>query len=64
MDEFLFFLVTVGLPVTGATIVLTYYVINRYKERRLLIEKGKDVPKDSPIFPFSRTAILRTGIIY
>ncbi len=63
MDDFLYFLVTVGFPVTGATIVLTSYIINRYKERRFLIETGKEVPKDSPIFPFSRIAILRTGII-
>ncbi len=63
MDDFLFFLVTVGFPVTGATIVLTSYIINRYKERRFLIETGKEVSKDSPILPISRTAILRTGII-
>ena len=64
MDDFLYFLVTVGFPVTGATIVLTSYIINRYRERRFLIEKGLEVPKDSPILPFSRIAILRTGIIF
>ena len=63
MDDFLYFLVTVGFPVTGATIVLTSYVVNRYREQKFLIEKGKEVPKDSPILPFTRTAILRTGIV-
>lgn len=64
MDDFLFFLVTVGFPVTGVTIVLTSYIVNRYRERRFLIEKGRDFPKDYPVFPVSRIAILRTGIIF
>jgi len=63
MSEFLFFLVTVGFPVTGITVVLTMYLVNRYKERRFLIEKGIEIPKESAIFPFSKTTILRTGII-
>lgn len=63
MDDFLYFLVTVGFPVTGLTIVLVYYFITRYKERKAFIEKGIDVVKDSSIFPISKTAILRIGII-
>ena len=62
MDDFLYFLVTVGLPATGVNIALTSYIINRYKERIFLIETGKEVSKGSFIFPLSRITILKEAI--
>ena len=63
MNNFLFFLVTIGFPVTGITIVLVYFITNTYRERRFLIEKGMDISKNSSLLSFSKTAILRSGII-
>jgi hypothetical protein len=62
MDDFLYFLVTVGLPVTGATFILTSYIINRYKKRSFLIETAKEIPNDSRVYPFSIVTILKEAI--
>ena len=59
MDDFLYFLATVGFPVTGATIVLTSYIVNRYKERKFLTETGKEVLKHYTLYPFSIITILK-----
>lgn len=63
MDDFLFFLITVGFPIIGLTVVLTSYIMGRYKERRLLIEQGKELLSKSPILPFSRVSLLQVGIL-